>query len=153
MSTEIVLYKETQEFPFRRGLFFLFFLMFASIPVFLDIPWWMSTGILLIGLLVAALIHSFMIMRVEITREHFHFGYWVSAPKVTLQDIQHIEVVDIPKMAGAGIHRWREYWVYNANWGRGLKVHTAKKKYMVGSDSPEQLHSALKDVIRRKPVS
>jgi hypothetical protein len=147
------LYTEQQEFPFRRALFVVFFLMFAAIPAFLDLPLWMTLGILAMGVLVAGILNSLLILRVVITNEHLEFGFWISSPKLVLSDIKHVELVAIPKLAGAGVHRWREFWVYNANWGRGLKVMTDKKAYMIGSDNPEQLYAALQDAMRRPAAS
>lgn len=147
---ETAIHTESQVFPYRVALVLVVFLSCALIPVFLSIPWWMTVGFLLIGILAAALVNSVMTLRIEVTQTALEFGYWFSAPKIPLAEIQDLEVVDIPKLAGVGMHIYKLYRVYNANFGRGIKFHTPKRKFMIGSDNPEQLLSILNTAIPRR---
>jgi hypothetical protein len=147
--SEAVIHSETQVFPFKNAIIIAVFLCFALIPVFLKLPWWMIVGILLIGILSAALIHSVMILKVELTQTALEFGYWFSSPKISLTEIIEPEVVEIPKLAGIGMHYYKKYFIYNARFGRGIQFSTPKRKYMIGSDRPDQLLSTLNSVLPR----
>jgi len=147
--SEAVIHSETQVFPFKNAIIIVVFLCFALIPVFLTLPWWMIIGILLIGILSAALINSIMTLRIELTQTALEFGYWFSSPKINLSEIENPEVVEIPKLAGIGMHYYKKYFIYNARFGRGVQFSTLKKKYIIGSDHPDQLLSMLNSVLPR----
>ncbi|MBU0690384.1 hypothetical protein KKH18_01100 [bacterium] len=150
MMQETAIHSETQVFPFKTPVVLAVFLSCALIPVFLSLPWWMAIGIVLVGVLAAALVHSVMTLRVEVTPTTLEFGYWFSAPKIPLPEIADLQIVEIPKLAGIGMHIYKFYYVYNARFGRGIQFSTPKRKYMVGSDNPEHLLSILITAIPRK---
>jgi len=150
VSDLAAIYTETQEFPFRRGIFLIVLMAFAAIPLFLKLPWWMTGGILIIGCLVAALINSVLILHVRLTTATLEFGFWFSSPEIQLPEIVNPEVVDIPIAAGIGMHYYKGNRVYNARFGRGVKISTSKKQYIIGSGNPEQLRSAILGALPRK---
>ena len=151
--TKAVIHSETQEFPNKTLIVFATFASIAFIPFVLSLPWWMVAGIMIVAVLLAALVYSVMILRIEVTQTTLEFGYWFSAPKISLTDIRDLEVIDIPKLAGIGRHNYKRYHVYNARFGRGIQFTTAKRKYMVGSDQPDQLLSILNTAMPRNRQS
>jgi hypothetical protein len=151
VSSEPVLHRETQVFPFRTAIVIVEFLCFALIPEFLSLPLWTAVSTVAAGLLAALLTYSVLILRVEITASALEFGFWFSSPKIPLTKIRNPEIVKIPKLAGIGTHFYRWYRVYNARFGRGVQFSLQNnKKYMIGSDHPERLLSMLKSVMPRE---
>jgi hypothetical protein len=153
VSSLAAVYSETQEFSYRILVTIGVFLVSAAIPLYAELPSWMLPGVLVFAFLIAALVHSFMILRVSITTTTLEFGFRLFSPEISFADIEETAVVSIPIAAGIGIHYHQYTWVYNAKFGQGLKVKTSKKQYIIGSDTPEKLQAALLGTMPRKTPS
>jgi hypothetical protein len=93
-----------------------------------------------------------LILKVRVTTTTLEFGYWFSSPEIALEAISIPEAVQIPVAAGVGMHYYKGAWVYNARFGRGVQITTPKKKYVIGSNNPEQLRSVLLGAMPRKSL-
>ena len=83
---------------------------------------WIGAGAILF---VFAAMWLFRKLIVQITTTHLIFGYPVWKVKLLLEGLQVQGVVEIPKMAGAGIHCWKGKTYYNAKVGKGVEVKSA----------------------------
>ncbi|MFH1010981.1 MAG: hypothetical protein V1784_07085 [bacterium] len=109
-------------------------------------------GLVLVVLLLLAVVFSlFFRMRVRITTGELHFGFKIWRKRLPLQDIQVLGMESIPLLAGLGIHYYAGKWIYSARFkGQGVHlVYQGKKHYIIGSNHPDVLLSALRTAIGR----
>jgi len=109
-------------------------------------------GLALLILLLLAIVFAFFYrMKITITASELRFGFPVWCKRLSLQDIQVMGTETIPLLAGLGIHYYGGKWIYGARFkGQGVHlVSQGKKHYIIGSNHPDVLLSALHSAIGR----
>jgi hypothetical protein len=95
-------------------------------------------------------IWGFSRLTVTITPTELRFGYPVWHRRAPVTQLIVGDIVPIPFWYGIGLHFVRGMWVYNAHLGRGVVLWLGNNKYLIGSDHPERLQSALLQVAPRR---
>ena len=100
-------------------------------------------------LVVCTILFASLTIRITETELRWHFGPCLIRKKVALADIQLAEIITIKFIYGWGIHLTPQGWLYNVS---GFKTVDFKlkngKQFVLGTDEPEKLHEAIKNVTR-----
>jgi len=101
-------------------------------------------------LVVCTILFSSLTIRITETELRLHFGPGFIRKKVALTDIQQAEITTTKFIYGWGIHLTPQGWLYNVS---GFKAVAFKlkngKQFVLGTDEPEKLYEAIKNVTRR----
>jgi hypothetical protein len=111
---------------------------------------WQSAMMVGLALIMGGVIWGLTQFSVEVYAGEIRFGFPLWRKRFGADQIEIGSVETISFAAGMGIHYWRGRWVYNARLGRGVTVKSGKTTYLLGSDHPERLQSALLMVAKRK---
>jgi hypothetical protein len=146
---ETPIYQESQTLPTWFLVLVGAVLMVAIVSSILTAPEEVL-GLVLVVLVLLVIFFSLSYrMRVVITSSELRFGFGFWRKRMPLRDVQVVGIESIPLMNGMGIHYWRGKWIYSARFnGRGMHlVYQGKKHYLIGSNQPETLQSALMSVL------
>jgi hypothetical protein len=143
---ETPIYQESQTMPTWFALLICLLGVAAILCVFLTASEKEFGFAVLALFLCFAILALFLQMKVVITTSDVSFGFAIWRKRVALRDIEILGIEPIPVLAGFGIHYYGGKWVYNASFkGQGVHlVYQGKKHYLIGSNHPEALLSALK---------
>jgi hypothetical protein len=111
---------------------------------------WQSVMMAGLALIAGGVIWGLTQLTVEVYPGELRFGFPLWRKRILADKIEVGDVETISFAAGIGIHFWRGRWVYNARFGRGVMLKAGKYAYLLGSDHPERLQSALLMVAKRK---
>jgi hypothetical protein len=108
----------------------------------------MPVGVFII-LSVCAILFSSLTIRITETELRWHFGPGLIRKKVALADIQQAEITTTKFIYGWGIHLTPQGWLYNVSGFKAVAFRLKNdKQFVLGTDEPEKLHEAIKNVIR-----
>jgi hypothetical protein len=140
---EAPVYEETQSMQFRWVVLMLTVaaMVASTIAAHGDVVDYVWISVLAVGIFL--LLWKLLIFRVIVTKTEIRFGYPFWRKRIPLTEVRVGTVDAIPLWAGVGIHLWRDRWVYNGRLGRGVTLRSGGRTYLVGSDLPESLQSAL----------
>jgi hypothetical protein len=100
-------------------------------------------------LVVCAILFFSLTIRITETELRWHFGPGLIRKKAALAVIQQAEITTTKFIHGWGIHLTPQGWLYNVS---GFKAVAFKlkngKQFVLGTDEPEKLHDAIKNVTR-----
>ena len=122
-------------------LFFIVYLM-----VTLGFNW---TAIMVLIILGVSL-KSFATLKTIIEDDvlELRFGLGIIRKKFFLKDIESYQIVKNPWYYGWGIHITPQGWLYNVSGPYAVKINMKTgKKYMIGTDVPNELANAIKKSI------
>jgi len=111
---------------------------------------WQSVMMVGLALIAGGVIWGLTQLSVEVYPDELRFGFPFWRKRIRADKIEVGDVETISFAAGIGIHFWRGRWVYNARFGRGVMLKAGKISYLLGSDHPERLQSALLTVVKRR---
>jgi hypothetical protein len=111
---------------------------------------WLSAMMVGVALMAGGVIWGLTQFAVEVYPAELRFGFPFWRKHIPVDRLEVGDVETISLAAGIGIHFWRGRWVYNARFGRGVVVKSGKTTYLLGSDRPGRLQSALLMVAKRK---
>ena len=111
---------------------------------------WQSVMMAGLALIAGGVIWGLTQLTVEVYPGELRFGFPLWRKRIPADRIEVGGVESISFAAGIGIHFWRGRWVYNARFGRGVMLKAGKRAYLLGSDHPERLQSALLMVAKRR---
>jgi hypothetical protein len=100
--------------------------------------------------LAAFALWGFSRLNLMVSTTEFRFGFPIWHRRVAVSRIQVGEITRIPLWYGIGLHFVGGMWVYNARLGRGVMVVIGGRRYLIGSEHPEQLQAALLQVAPRR---
>jgi len=100
----------------------------------------------IVALLAGLALWGFSTLHVIVTSVEIRFGFPLLRRRIPIHELTVGDVERIPLLAGMGVHYWGGRWVYNARFGRGVELLSGKRRYLVGSDTPERLQAALLQV-------
>jgi hypothetical protein len=147
-------YEHTQHgWPIRIafGLTALVFLVMMGMRPF-DLS--MSRAVLLVGAAAAAalgLLWSRMTICIDSDRLRWSFGPGWPRFSLALAEIQSVDATRTTFWQGWGIHRTRRGWLYNiAGWDAVLVTRADGKQFLLGTDEPRRLKSALERALPQK---
>jgi hypothetical protein len=150
---DTVIYEETQTTSYRLmlvGLITAIFL-FAFWQTWLSAKDTFAALFLLIATPLGILaVWSFTQLRVQISPTELRFGSSLYRKRIPLDRVRVGAVEHIPALAGIGIHSFMGRWVFNARYGRGVNIEDGKRRYLIGSDQPERLQSALLQAVPKR---
>jgi hypothetical protein len=111
---------------------------------------WQSVMMVGLALIAGGVMWGLTQLSVEVYPGELRFGFPFWRKRFPADKIEVGDVETISFAAGIGIHFWRGRWVYNARFGRGVMLKAGKISYLLGSDHPERLQSALLTVAKRR---
>lgn len=127
-------------FPFLMACVFALMVVVAITSPRKETAWLLAAV-----LLILVVFFGMRTMKVVVTPTELRFGFAFWRKRLPLNDVEVLGVENIPLAAGIGIHFYPGKWVYNARLGQGVHlVYEGKKHYLIGSNNPEALFSALK---------
>jgi hypothetical protein len=147
---ESVIYQEEQTlYPWLMALITLVCLSGIIVSILMGVPLrehgtWVAW---LVVIVVVILLGLFRKLTVQITPTQLVFGYPIWKKRAPLNEVLVGEVVKIPYVAGMGIHYWAGKTYVNARMGGGLEVIIGGRTFVIGSNQPHRLSSAIKSVI------
>ena len=98
---------------------------------------------------VCAILFSSITIRITETDLRWHFGPGLIRKKVALADIQQAEITRTKLIHGWGIHLTPQGWLYNVSGFKAVAIKMKNgKQFVLGTDEPEKLHEAIKNVTR-----
>jgi hypothetical protein len=94
-----------------------------------------------------------LITRIDATGIHVHF-YPYAKRSVAWEEVAHCQVIPYDFVGGWGVRLWTQFGtVYNVIGGKGLYVQLKnKKKFLVGTQQPEELEQFLTELISLREV-
>jgi hypothetical protein len=142
---ETPVYEESQTMPTWFLLLIGLVLLAALASALLSAPEEQLGLVLVVLFVLAVMLFLFYRMRVAVTTSELQFGFTIWRKRLPLQDIQVLGTEPIPWYAGLGIHFYGGKWIYSARFkGQGVHlVYQGKKDYLIGSNHPDALLSAL----------
>jgi hypothetical protein len=99
---------------------------------------------------VALMLWGFSALRVHVSPTEVVFGFRFWSKRLRSEQIEVGGIAPITLFHGMGIHYVGGLWVYNARLGRGVRLRVGKTNYLIGSDQPERLQSALLQAATRR---
>lgn len=124
----------------------LLFLIYIVVVEF----YWIS---LLVILVLAIALFLFATLKITISDGWLtvRFGIGLIRKNILLKDIQSVQIFNYPWYYGWGLrYSFRGEWVYSVSGFRAIKVITKTgEKYIIGTDEPEALASAIQKAIRQ----
>ena len=97
----------------------------------------------IISVFLFVLMWSLFVFRIRITDTDLRFGYPFWWRRIPLGEVRVGDVEAISFWAGIGVHYWSGRWVYNAHFGRGVRIRAGNSDYLVGSLKAEEFQNAL----------
>jgi hypothetical protein len=141
---ENALYEEKQTFA-PRSLIIVIAIVIAALGLWLGHAvtpeMILTTAVVLV--IAGVILWGFSSFRVRITPSELQFGFPFYTKHVPYDQLHLGDIAPIPFWYGMGIHFIRGMWVWNARVGRGVRIDVGRAKYLIGSDHPERLQSAL----------
>ncbi|HET7633304.1 MAG TPA: hypothetical protein VFK51_01130 [Burkholderiales bacterium] len=97
-----------------------------------------------------AIVFSSLTIEIDETQLAWHFGPGLIRKSVALADIEYAAATQVRWTGGCGIHRTANGWLYNVA-GRGAVLVRLKntRQFLLGSDEPERLDTALRSAVER----
>jgi hypothetical protein len=150
MSTAVPIHRETQNAVLRIPLIVLVagILLFGAWQI--REHEWQSVMMAGLALIMGGVIWGLTQLSIEVSPDELRFGFPFWRKRFPADRIEVGGAETISLAAGIGIHYWRGRWVYNSRLGRGVVVKAGKITYLLGSDHPERLQSALLMIAKRK---
>jgi hypothetical protein len=97
---------------------------------------------------ISALLFSSLTIELSDMSLSWRFGFGLLRKKVPTGEIINALVTRTSLLDGWGVHRTRNGWLYNVSgFGAVQVILRSGKSFLLGSDEPERLCSALKDTI------
>jgi hypothetical protein len=90
---------------------------------------------------------------IVVTPTRLTFGLPIFKKNFALTALEVGGIEKISWLAGIGIHRWRSHWVFNAHFGRGVRLKAGRTYYLLGSEQPERLLAALQQAVPTRRVT
>ena len=150
MTAAVPVHKETQNAIFRVPLIVLVagILLFGAWQIREN--QWQSLILVGFALIVGGVIWGLTQLTIEVYPNELQFGFPLWRKRYAADRIEVGDVETVSLAAGIGIHYWRGRWVYNSRLGRGVVVKAGRVTYLLGSDHPERLQSALLMIAKRR---
>ena len=110
--------------------------------------WSLLAGLIVLGTCLA--IFSTLKVLIEEDVLEIRFGSGIIRKKFLLKDIESYQIVKNPWYYGWGIHLTPQGWLYNVSGSYAIAIRmTAGKKYLIGTDVPNELGNAIQKSIER----
>jgi hypothetical protein len=112
-----------------------------------ETPFWLTPLLILIGLLLIFMYVNFRSLEVKVQGRSLEFGFGIFKKRFSLSDIISCEETTITfgEFLGIGIRRGFDGTIcYNTRFGKGVRIKTKGKVYVLTSNNPQALCEALK---------
>ncbi len=127
------------------------FMLIIAVITWFTVPW-VSLVLAITGLM---MLFTYGGLQTTVTRQEIAVGFGILGSKVLrlkteeIADIELAEFAPIADFGGYGI-RWNgQIWAYYMRGTKGIKLTTAKgKKYIIGSDNPEELYAITQALVK-----
>ncbi len=149
MESEIYSEKQAMKFRWPLAVLGAAIMIVGAAGTWEKEPYGAATMIFF-ALVFALVIWGFTVFSIVVTPTELRFGFPLFRKRFALSELEIGDVEKIGLLAGIGIHFWNRKWVYNARLGRGVNLTHGRYHYLVGSEQPEQLQSALMQLIPRR---
>lgn len=143
------IFKETQRFnqPWIWGTIILVtgitFYGLLSQPME---DWGMVIPVMVIGLVILLLVSMKLKTRIDTVALSFSYFPFIRRRTYPISDIENLELIaynSIFKFGGWGIRYNFEMWAYNVRGKHGLVVTLKRKKFLIGTQKPEEMQKAI----------
>ncbi|MHB8104741.1 MAG: SdpI family protein [Dehalococcoidales bacterium] len=125
----------------------------AAVVVWFEIPW-VALVVALSGIMSVCMYGG---LQTTVTRQEITVSFGIIGSKVLklkTKEIASVELMDFAPIAdfgGYGIRRNKEMWAYYMRGNKGIKLTTTNgKKFLIGSDKPEELYAVVQAVVKEK---
>lgn len=142
-------FKETQKFnqPWIWGLLTsAFAYIFLGIFSYEEVSLQTLLPIIIVSLIIVVFASMRLKTRIDESGLTFSFFPFIGDRKYNLKDIQKLELIEynsIFKFGGWGIRYNFFMWAYNVRGKHGLVVHLKDKKFLLGTQKPEEIKKAI----------
>lgn len=107
----------------------------------------------LIFTLIVCCLLLFWSLTVEVTSDHVlvYFGFGIIHRKLSLTDIQQVNVIRTPWYYGWGIRPAPHGWMFNVSGFGGVElIFNNNERFRIGSDEPELLFQAIQQQLSKR---
>jgi hypothetical protein len=110
----------------------------------LPVPALATVGLMLVMLLASALVFTRLNVRVGTGEVSWRFGLGLLEHRIPISDIVSATVVTNPIIAGFGVRRLPDGWLYNVSGTKAVELMIRDgRRVRIGSDEPEALAQAI----------
>lgn len=142
-------FKETQRFnqPWVWGILILVSLITLYGMISQPIDGWEAViPIIILGLVILLFVSMQLKTRIDENGLTFSFSPFIGQRKYSIEQIQTLELIEynsLLKFGGWGIRYNLNMWAYNVGGKHGLIVSLKNKKFLIGTQKPEEMKHAI----------